>query len=76
MTKNMNRKKAGIPPIFYFLLGLILVFVGPKLWGMLPFSGNSDWISFGDRIVIADNTTPEKQEAIAAFARGDRQKAE
>lgn len=71
---DVKSKKRGLPPIVYICLGLLLIFLVPKLgesFNKDRFS-SSDRASIGNRLLIQKDATPDKQKGIEAFANGDR----
>ena len=73
------RKRSSLPPILFILLGLILVFVMPKLALLIqqslsrsfnPESGINR-ISSGEKSLIASGATAEKRSGIEAYAKKD-----
>ncbi|MDX2097762.1 MAG: ABC transporter substrate-binding protein [Leptolyngbyaceae cyanobacterium bins.59] len=87
ITKKSPSSRAGLPPIAYIVLAIILIGGGYKLYSSLPtfltkFGGSEvlshstpknlqNRLSLGDRLLITDQSSPEKQKGIEAVARGD-----
>ncbi len=74
---DVKTKKGGLPPIVYICLGLLLIFLVPKLRESVNkdrFS-SSDRVSIGNRLLIQKDATPDKQKGIEAFAGGDHSEA-
>jgi branched-chain amino acid transport system substrate-binding protein len=72
-TQPVKTKVRRVPPIFYiFLIGLSL-FLLPRVLGI--FKWKSDNGSIGNRLLIQERVTPDKQKGIEAFAKGDYQQA-
>lgn len=72
-TPQVKPKTRKIPPIIYiFFVGLYLVlcFHAPTILKIESESG-----SIGNRLLIQDKLTPDKQNGIEAFAKGDYQQA-
>jgi branched-chain amino acid transport system substrate-binding protein len=77
MTQTTRRKNSP-PPILFILVGFfwlagLYALVKKIQEGNTPLQNGSiqDRISFGDRLLIADNATVEKGLGIQAYARGD-----
>lgn len=71
-TPQVKSKTRRIPPIFYiFMLGLCLVLFSHV---QTILENESDG-SIGNRLLIQDKLTPDKQKGIEAFATGDYQQA-
>jgi branched-chain amino acid transport system substrate-binding protein len=72
-TQTVKTKARRIPPIFYiFLVGLCLVLF-PRLLAI--FKTDSELGSTGNRLLIQEKLTPDKQKGIEAFAKGHYQQA-
>jgi branched-chain amino acid transport system substrate-binding protein len=72
-TQTVKTQPRRIPPIFYiFIVGLCL-FLFPRLLGI--FKTDSELGSIGNRLLIQERLTPDKQKGIEAFAKGDYQQA-
>ncbi len=72
-TQQAKTKPRRIPPIFYiFIVGLGL-FLFPRF--QASFKTQSESGSIGNRLLIQERVTPEKQKGIEAFAKGDYQQA-
>jgi branched-chain amino acid transport system substrate-binding protein len=72
-TQPVKTKVRRIPPILYiFLIGLSL-FLLPRVLGI--FKWKSDNGSIGNRLLIQERVTSDKQKGIEAFAKGDYQQA-
>lgn len=71
---DVKNKKGGLPPIAYICLGLLLIFLVPRLSESVNkdrFS-SSDRASIGNRLLIQKDASADKQKGIEAFAKGDR----
>ncbi len=72
-TQQVKTKTRRLPPIFYiFILGLCLVLF-PRL--LDTFKTQSESGSIGNRLLIQEKVTPDKQKGIEAVAKGDYQQA-
>lgn len=70
-------KKRGLPPIVYICLGLLLIFLVPRLTKSVNQNlfSSSDRTSIGNRLLVQKDATIDKQKGIEAFTNGDRSKA-
>ncbi|GET37020.1 ABC transporter substrate-binding protein [Microseira wollei] len=66
-------KTPRLPPIVYIFLGLLCLVVFPRIQAV--FKTDSGRGSIGNRLLIQDKATPDKQRGVEAFAKGDYQKA-
>lgn len=76
---QVAKKKGGLPPIAFILLGLVSLWAIPKLHAYLlghpsiPGSSSSvqERMSVGEKLLIAANAPPDKQKGVTAFAKED-----
>jgi branched-chain amino acid transport system substrate-binding protein len=66
-------KTRRLPPIVYIFLGAICLVVFPRIQALLKTDSGRG--SIGNRLLIQDKATPDKQKGIEAFEKGDYQKA-
>lgn len=74
---DVKTKKGGLPPIVYICLGLLLIFLVPRLGesdNKDRFS-SSDRASIGNRLLIQKDASSDKQKGIEAFNNRDYQRA-
>lgn len=68
-TQQVKTKTRKVPPIFYiFIVGLCLVLF-PRFLAI--FTTESESGSIGNRLLIPEKVTPDKQKGIEAFAQKD-----
>ena len=72
-TKQVQTKRRKFPPILFIFLGLGCWFLFSRVQGM--WKTNSGIGSIGNRSLISEKVTPDKQKGIEAFAKGDYQSA-
>ena len=72
---DVKNKKRGLPPIVYICLGLLLIFLVPKLGSVNKDSISSDRGSIGNCLLIQEDATQDKLQGIEAFKNKDYQRA-
>ena len=72
-TTKVKTEIPRLPPIFFIFLGGVCLFLFSRLQATIK----SGWerASIGDRVLIHENLTPDKQKGIEAFAKGDYKQA-
>ncbi|MFB2894744.1 ABC transporter substrate-binding protein [Aerosakkonemataceae cyanobacterium BLCC-F50] len=72
-TEQVKPKNRRIPPIFYIALGGLCLLLIPRF--VTIFKTESQIMSIGNRLLIQEKVTSDKQKGIEAFAKGDYQQA-
>ena len=71
--QKVKTKTDRLPPIVYIFLGVLCLVLFPRIQAVLKTDSGRG--SIGNRLLIQDKASPDKQKGIEAFEKGDYQKA-